>query len=156
MAGIVYGLFENKDKADEAITYVQSKNTHADVNAFVHEGYVRDEDVQITGTAATKWAAGGAISVALGISLIALLVLAPRAGMELSLFEFGLVFLGGTIFGVIAGVVAGASEAKAEIRKMANKVGDGRVMVTLDVPQGDPKRMVGLLEESGALEVKAA
>jgi hypothetical protein len=76
--------------------------------------------------------------------------------MELSLFEFGLVFLGGTIFGVIAGVVAGASEAKAEIRKMANKVGDGRVMVTLDVPQGDPKRMVGLLEESGALEVKAA
>ncbi len=156
MAGIVYGLFENKNAADEAITYVQSKTTHSDVNAFVHEGYVRDSDVQITGTAATKWAAGGAISVSLGISLIALFVLAPRAGMELSFFEFVLVFLGGTVFGVIAGVVAGAGEAKAEIRKMANKVGDGRVLVTLEVPEGSPKRVVGLLEDSGALEVKAA
>lgn len=156
MAGIVYGLFDSKDHANSAIDYVQEKNSAVDVNAFVHENHFRDEDVQMSGTDALRWSVMGALTVGVGVALIAALILAPRAGMSLGLYEFALVFLGGTIFGVVAGSVAGASVSKEEIRKMANKIGDGRVLVTVDVEHGNPKRIAGLLAERGALEVKAA
>jgi hypothetical protein len=156
MPGIVYGLFPSSAAANEAVEVVRSRSQHAELDAFVHEGPIRDEDVQISGTAAVRWAAAGALIVGSTAAVIAALVLAPRADMQLGVFEFVLVFLGGLVFGVVAGAVAGASESKREIRRMAAGAHDGRVLVTVEAGQADPRRIAGLLEEQGALEVRAA
>jgi ABC-type nickel/cobalt efflux system permease component RcnA len=157
MSGIVYGLFDNKKHADQAVEFVQKRNEHVDINAFVHTDHLRDEDVQFSGTLAVKWAAFGGLMVGLCNALIAALILVPQAGMTLSTFEFGLLFAAGSLFGIVAGAVAGASESRREIKTMAEKLHDGAALVTVELQEGSPLRVVSQLEDQeGALQARAA
>ncbi|MFV8749806.1 hypothetical protein ACNOYE_04595 [Nannocystaceae bacterium ST9] len=156
MSGIIFGVFENRTAAQSAIEAVE-REVGTELAAVVHEEYLRDDDVQMSGTDALKGALMGAGVVGLFGALIGGLILIPSADVSIGWTEFAFLGLAGSIMGVTAGAVAGASESREEIRKMATRLEQGKVLVTLNQNDDVPSATIlELFTANGAVEVKAA
>lgn len=156
MSQFIYGVFEDRAEAEAAIDRVDALHQGSGVEAVVHEGHLRDDEIQMGGTQGLRgMIAGGIVSGVFG-AIIAALFLAPAHEMAFGMSEFMLVMLGGTIFGITAGGVAGASEAKQEVSVLSEQVRNGKVLVTFQVPREDSAVVTRLLGESGAFLARAA
>lgn len=157
MTQLIYGIFEDRASAEEAIVDIEHATGHTDgLAAFVHEGHFRDEDVQFSGTTAFATALSAASLVGVAAAVLGAFILAPQLGMNFGLYEFGLVAIAGTIFGVVAGTVAGASESKKSLDAMIQEVEAGRVAVTIDAERGEVVNIMECLQQHGARMVEAA
>ena len=155
MSQVIYGVFDNRNQAEDAIEAIEDQTGRKGVNALVHEGHLRDEDVQMGGTDALKGAIAGALVVGIIASLIGGFLLIPNADLSVGWTEFLFIAIGGTIMGVTAGAVAGASEPRPELIAMARRLEDGKVLVTMDTELA-PSEVIDLFSAHGALEVRAA
>lgn len=155
MSQVIYGVFDNRTQAEKAIEMLEHEASVGGVNALVHEGHLRDEDVQMGGTKALEGAIAGALVVGLLASLIGGLLLAPAANLSVGWVEFVFIALGGTIMGVTAGAVAGASEPREELIAMARRLEQGKILVTMDT-ELPASEVIELFSAHGAIEVRAA
>jgi hypothetical protein len=155
MSGMIYGVFNTRGQAEQAIEAIEDHVGHDGLNALVHEGHMRDEDVQMGGTDALKGAITGALVVGCTAALIGGLLLIP-ANMSIGWTEFVFMAVGGTIMGVTAGAVAGASEPRKELIAMARRLEEGKVLVTMATDEIPTATIVELFNKHGAVEAKAA
>jgi hypothetical protein len=155
MSNMIYGVFNNRAQAEQAIEAIEDQVGHDGLNAFVHEGHMRDEDVQMGATDALKGAITGALVVGCVAALIGGLLLIP-ANMSIGWTEFVFMAVGGTIMGVTAGAVAGASEPRKELIAMARRLEEGKVLVTMANDEIPAATIVELFNKHGAVEAKAA
>ncbi|HLT38692.1 MAG TPA: hypothetical protein VK034_20530 [Enhygromyxa sp.] len=156
MSGMIYGVFNNRTQAERAIEAVEGEVGHDGLNALVHEGHMRDEDVQMGGTDALKGAIAGALVVGCVAALIGGILLIPGANLSIGWTEFVFMAVGGTIMGVTAGAVAGASEPRKELIAMARRLDEGKVLVTMATDEIPTATIVELFQNHGAVDVKAA
>ena len=158
MSKVVYGVFRDDVSASRALGRLHAEPRYRDIDAVVHEGYVREEDVQLGGTRALSGMIVGGLVVGVIGAIAATFFVWPMAGYWFGLSEALLVVLAGSIFGVVAGGVAGASECKASIREGARTVAtQGHVLVTAELDDSDEAaEVVELLREGGASDVRAA
>jgi hypothetical protein len=156
MSGMIYGVFDTRAQAEEAIEAVEVEVGHDGLNALVHEGHMRDEDVQMGGTDALKGAIKGALVVGCVAALIGGLLLIPGTNLSVGWTEFLFMASGGTIMGVTAGAVAGASEPRKELIAMARRLEEGKVLVTMATDEIPTATIVELFKHHGAVEAKAA
>jgi hypothetical protein len=157
MPKVVYGVFRDDEAAGEALGRLHADARYRDIDAVVHAGYVREEDVQLGGTHALSGMIIGGLVVGLVGAFFAFFFVWPMAGYWFGLPEALLVVVAGSIFGVVAGGVAGASECKSSIREGARKVtGGGPVMLTAELDRDDVADVVELLRAGGASDVRAA
>lgn len=156
MSQMIYGVFETRAQADSAIEAIESQTGNEGINALVHEGHLRDEDVQMGGTDALRGAIAGALVVGCVAALIGGLLLVPNAGLSIGWSEFVFMAVGGTIMGVTAGAVAGASEPRKEVAALARRLEEGKVLVTMEADEIPPATVVDLFAKAGAIEVQAA
>jgi hypothetical protein len=156
MSQMIYGVFNTRAQADSAIDAVASETGNEGVNALVHEGHLRDEDVQMGGTDALRGAISGALVVGCIAALIGGLLLIPGANLSIGWSEFVFMAVAGTIMGVTAGAVAGASEPRAELVEIAKRLHEGKVLVTMEADEIPTATVVELFSKNGAVEVKAA
>jgi hypothetical protein len=155
MSGIIFGVFENREAAESAIEAVE-REVGTELGAVVHEEYLRDDDVQMSGTDALKGALMGAGVVGLLGALIGGLLLIPAADVSIGWTEFVFLGMAGSVMGVTAGAVAGASESREEIRRMAERLEQGKVLVTFNQADLPSATIINLFTANGAVEVKAA
>lgn len=157
MSKVVYGVFRDDVSAGEALDELHADARYREIDAVVHEGHVREEDVQLGGTRALSgMILGGLVVGGIGAFFASFLIW-PMAGYWFGLPEALLVLLAGSIFGVVAGGVAGASECKDSIRAGARKVAaGGPVLLTAELDAEDVGDLVELLRAGGASEVRAA
>lgn len=158
MSEIVFGVFEDQQAADQAITAVEQEFGSRELSAFVHTDGLRDEDIQMRGTSALRGAINGALLVGIAGAVIGGLILIPNAELSVGWTEWVFMSIGGTIFGVTAGAVAGASESRDEIRTMANAMDEGQVLVTMEVSSefSGTQAILDFMTRHGALEVQTA
>jgi hypothetical protein len=153
---MIYGVFNTRAQADSAIDAVESETGSAGINALVHEGHLRDEDVQMGGTDALRGAILGAVVVGCVAALIGGVLLVPGANLSIGWTEFLFMAIAGTIMGVTAGAVAGASEPRKELLALAQRLEEGKVLVTMEADEIPTATVVELFSKNGAVEVKAA
>lgn len=156
MSGMIYGVFNTRAQAEEAIQAIEHEVGHDGLNALVHEGRMRDEDVQMGGTDALGGAIKGALVVGCVAALIGGILLTPGANLSVGWSEFLFMAVGGTIMGVTAGAVAGASEPRKELIAMARRLEEGKVLVTMATDEIPTATIVELFNDNGAVEAKAA
>ncbi|MFO7563865.1 MAG: hypothetical protein R6X02_14560 [Enhygromyxa sp.] len=156
MSGMIYGVFNTRAQAEQAIEAVEDEVGRDGLNALVHEGHMRDEDVQMGGTDALKGAIMGALVVGFIAAVIGGILLIPSANLSIGWSEFVFMAVGGTIMGVTAGAVAGASEPRKELAAMAQRLHEGKVLVTMASDEIPTATIVELFQNHGALDVKAA
>lgn len=156
MSQMIYGVFNTRAQADSAIDAIASETGNEGVNALVHEGHLRDEDVQWGGTDALRGAVLGAVVVGCIAALIGGVLLIPGANLSIGWSEYFFMAVGGTIMGVTAGAVAGASEPRAELVALAKRLQEGKVLVTMEANEIPIATVVELFSRNGAVEVKAA
>jgi hypothetical protein len=156
MSQMIYGVFNTRAQADSAIQAIASETGDEGVNAQIHEGHLRDEDVQMGGTDALRGAVFGAVMVGCVAALIGGLLLIPGANLSIGWSEFVFMAVAGTIMGVTAGAVAGASEPRAELVAIAARLHEGKVLVTMDADEIPTATVIELFSKNGAIEVEAA
>ncbi len=156
MSGMIYGVFSTRNQAEQAIEAVEGEVGHDGLNALVHEGHMRDEDVQMGATDALKGAITGALLVGCVAALLGGILLIPGANLSIGWTEFLFMAIGGTIMGVTAGAVAGASEPRKELIAMARRLEEGKVLVTMANDEIPAATIVELFNQHGAVEAKAA
>lgn len=156
MSQMIYGVFNTRAQADSAIQAIASETGNEGVNALVHEGHLRGEDVQWGGTDALRGALLGAGVVGIVGALIGGFLLIPGANLSIGWSEFFFMGVAGTIMGVTAGAVAGASEPRAELLALAKRLHEGKVLVTMEANEIPIATVVELFAKNGAVEVKAA
>lgn len=156
MSGIIYGVFNTRAQAERAIEAVEGEIGHDGLNALVHEGHMRDEDVQMGATDALKGAVTGALAVGIIAAIIGGVLLVPGANLSIGWTEFLFMAIGGTIMGVTAGAVAGASEPRKELIAMARRLEEGKFLVTMANDEIPAATIVELFQDHGAVDVKAA
>jgi hypothetical protein len=156
MSEMIYGVFNNRAQAESAIEAIEGELGSTGVNALVHEGHMRDEDVQMGGTDALKGALTGALVVGCIAALIGGILLIPAANLSIGWSEFVFLAIGGTIMGITAGAVAGASEPRKELIAMAQRLDEGKVLVTMETDELPSATVIELFTNHGALEVRAA
>lgn len=156
MSGMIYGVFDTRAQAEAAIEVIEDHVGHDSLNVLIHEGRMRDEDLQMGGTDALKGAVKGALVVGCVAALLGGLFLIPGANMSVGWTEFVFLAGGGTIMGVTAGAVAGASEPRKELVAMARRLEEGKVLVTIATDELPSAAVVELLEVHGAVEAQAA
>ena len=156
MSQMIYGVFETRNQADEAIEAIEEATGHHGVNALIHEGHMRDEDIQMSGTLALKGAVAGAVVVGCAGALIGALLLLPNAGMNVGWAEFVFMAVAGTIMGVTAGAVAGASEPNSELLAVSEVLDQGKVLVTAESDAIPAAAVVMLMTKHGATKARAA
>jgi hypothetical protein len=155
MSQMIYGVFDTRAQADSAILAVQSE-TRDDIHALVHEGRLRDEDVQVAATDALRGAILGAILVG-GLAALIGALLVPSGTLSFGWSEFFFMAIAGTTLGVTAGAVAGASEPRQELMALAKRLQEGKVLVTMNAHADVPtSTIVELFAENGAIQVEAA
>lgn len=157
MSRVVYGVFRDDASADKALHDLRAHERYRDVDAVLHRGHVREEDVQLGGTAALPgMIIGGLVVGGLG-AILASFVIWPMAGFWFGLPETLLMVIAGSIFGVVAGGVAGASECKDSIRQSARAIDEkGRVLVTAELDDDDVAEVIEAFTDGGATGVRAA
>ena len=156
MSQTIYGVFDNRKQADEAIEALEAATGHHGVNAFVHEGHMRDEDVQMSATLALKGAIAGALLVGCVGALIGGLLLVPAANLSVGWVEFVFITIAGTVMGVTAGAVAGASEPTSELLAVSEVLEQGKVLVTAETDELPSATVIELMTRNGASQAKAA
>jgi hypothetical protein len=156
MSPMIYGVFNTRDQADSAIQAIALEAGEEGVNAHVHEGHLRDEDVQMGGTDALRGAILGAVMVGCVAALIGGLLLIPSTNLSIGWSEFFFMAVAGTVMGVTAGAVAGASEPRAELAAIAERLHEGKVLVTMEADEIPIATIVELFTKNGADEIKAA
>lgn len=156
MSHMIYGVFDTRAQADSAIDAVETETGCNGLNALVHEGHLRDEDVQMGGTDALRGAVLGAVVVGCVAALIGGVLLVPGANLSIGWTEFLFMAVAGTIMGVTAGAVAGASEPRKELLALARRLEEGKVLVTMEADEIPTATIVELFSKNGAVEVKAA
>jgi hypothetical protein len=156
MSQMIYGVFNTRAQADSAIEAIAFETGHEGVNALVHEGHLRNEDVQWGGTDALRGAVLGAVAVGCIAALIGGLLLIPGTNLSIGWSEYFFMAVGGTIMGVTAGAVAGASEPRAELVALAKRLHEGKVLVTMEAAEIPIATVIELFTKNGAVEVKAA
>lgn len=126
MPQIVYGTFSNRADADQALhrlRALQDREHPGEAhNTFVHEGHMREEDVQLGGTLGLAGGIIGGTFVGIVGGLVAQFLIWPMAGVDFGLAGMFLMMMAGSVFGVVAGAVAGASECKSSIRADAERL----------------------------------
>jgi hypothetical protein len=157
MSKVVYGVFRDDVSAGEALDRLHAEPRYRQIDAVVHQGHVREEDIQLGGThALSGMLLGGVVVGSIG-AVFAYFFVWPMAGYWFGLPEALLVGLAGSLFGAVAGGVAGASECKGSIREGARKVtGEGQVMVTAELDRDDVAEVVELMRAGGSCDVHAA
>jgi hypothetical protein len=156
MSAMIYGVFCTRDQAELAIQAVEGEVGHDGLNALVHEGHLRDEDVQMGATDALKGAIKGALLVGIAAALIGGVLLFPGVNLTFGWTEFVFMATGGTIMGVTAGAVAGASEPRKELLAMAQSLAEGKVLVTMANDELPAATIIELFAQNGAVDVAAA
>ena len=156
MSGMIYGVFNTRTEAEQAIEAIEEQVGHDGLNALVHEGHMRDEDVQMGGTDALKGAIKGALVVGCVAAVIGGILLIPGSNLSVGWSEFFFMATGGTIMGVTAGAVAGASEPRKELIAMARRLEEGKVLVTMATDEIPTATIVELFKNHGAVEAQAA
>jgi hypothetical protein len=156
MPKVVYGVFRDEMSAGEALERLHADARYREIGAVVHEGHVREEDIQLGGTHALSGMIIGGLLVGLLGAFFAYFFVWPMAGYWFGWPEALLVVLAGSIFGVVGGGVAGASECKASIREGARRVGQGGVLVTAELDRENVADVVELMRAGGAADVHAA
>lgn len=156
MSQMIYGVFNTRAQANSAIEAIAVEAGGEGINALVHEGHLRDEDVQMGGTDALRGALLGGGVVGVVGALIGGLLLIPAANLSIGWMEFVFMGVAGTIMGITAGAVAGASEPRKELVAIARRLEEGKVLVTMDADEIPAATVVDLFTKNGALEVKAA
>jgi hypothetical protein len=156
MSGMIYGVFDTRIQAEHAIEAVEGEIGHDRISALVHEGHMRDEDVQMGATDALKGAVTGALVVGVVAAIIGGVLLVPGADLSIGWTEWLFMAIGGTIMGVTAGAVAGASEPRKELLAMAKRLHEGKILVTMATDELPAATIVELFQSHGALEARAA
>lgn len=156
MSQMIYGVFDTRAQADLAIEAVEMSTGHEGVNALVHEGHLRDEDVQMGGTDALRGAILGAVVVGAIAALIGGVLLIPGADLSIGWTEWVFMAAAGTTMGITAGAVAGASEPRKEVVALARRLAEGKVLVTMEADEIPIATVVELFTNNGAVEVQAA
>jgi hypothetical protein len=156
MSGMIYGVFDTRTQAEQAIEAVEGEVGHDAINTILHEGHMRDEDVQMGATDALKGAVTGALVVGIVAAIIGGVLLVPGANLSIGWTEWLFMAIGGTIMGVTAGAVAGASEPRKELAAMAKRLHEGKILVTMATDEIPAAAIVELFQTHGALEARAA
>lgn len=156
MSQMIYGVFDTRAQAEAAIRAIETQTVNTGIHALVHEEYLRDEDVQMGGTDALRGAVLGAVVVGVVAALVGGLLLIPAANLSVGWTEYLFISGAGTIMGITAGAVAGASEPRKELLALAQRLKEGKVLVTMDANEIPVDAVMDLLTQNGALEVKAA
>lgn len=156
MSQMIYGVFDTRAQAEAAIQAIETQTENEGINALVHEDYLRNEDVQIGGTDALRGAILGATVVGVIAAIVGGLVLVPATNLSVGWTEYLFISGAGTLMGVTAGAVAGASEPRKELLALAQRLKEGKVLVTMDADEIPVATVLDLLSRNGALEVKAA
>lgn len=156
MSQMIYGVFNTRAQAESAILAVQIETRSVGVHALVHEGQLREQDVQMEATDAFHGAIVGALVVG-GLAALIGAVLIPSGTLRFGWIEFALMTVVGTTLGVIAGAVAGSSEPRRKLLALAERLREGKILVTMKSDDELPlSTIVELFNENGAVEVVAA
>jgi hypothetical protein len=145
MARICYGLFDDEEQAQPAVTELTThRDTHPAFAVGVHEGRLNPQDLPDCGTELARnnvisAAAGGAIglvggAIAGGAFDIIGLDLVGGAGIGL---------MTGVLIGILSGMMSGARSAKKPLRSLEPELERGKVIVTVGV---DDHGLIGLVE----------
>jgi hypothetical protein len=156
MSAMIYGIFNTRTQAESAIDAVEGASGNAGSNALIHADHLRLEDVQMGGTDALKGAIAGALLVGCIAAVLGGVLLIPGADLSIGCTEFLFMAIGGTIMGVTAGAVAGASEPRKELLAMAERLQEGKILVTMATDTIPTATIIELFTTHGAVDVKAA
>lgn len=157
MEHLVCALFEDERRASDAVEkLLHSGVSRSVIGAVIHEGELVHEDVQHAGEQSVRRgfagaAIGGTIGGLLGGIVLGPIALIGAGGAAIALF------LAGSMYGGIAGAISGRDDDKPVVKKLAEKLEPGKVMVTIDVSGGmDVPSVEAILARNGGRRVQLA
>lgn len=157
MEHLVCALFDDEPHASDAVErLLQSGVSRSVIGAALHEGELVHEDMPHAGEQSvrrglTGAAIGGTLGALLGGIVVGPIGLIGAGGAAIALF------LAGSMYGGIAGAISGRDDDKPEVKKLAEKLEPGKVMVTVDVSGAvDVDAVEAILAHSGGRRVQLA
>jgi uncharacterized membrane protein len=173
MADMVFGIFADKDNAEDAIDDLKSDGYDAkDISIVVKDGTVGETVAADTGASVTDGAASGAATggvigaiagLLVGIGAItipgvgALLVAGPIAA-ALGLTGAAATTVSGAVTGALAGGLVGAlvglGVPEEEARVYEERVREGGILLAVPVREGTTREARMILEDNGADKIR--
>lgn len=126
------------------------------IGAVIHEGELSHEDMPHAGEQSVRRglagaAIGGTLGAILGGIVVGPIGLIGAGGAAIALF------LAGSMYGGIAGAISGRDDDKPRVKKLAEKLEPGKVMVTVDVSGAmDVASIEAILRRNGGQRVQIA
>ena len=157
MEHLVCALFDDERRASDAVEKLMHSGVERSViGAVIHHGELSHEDMPHAGEQSvrrglTGAAIGGTIGGLLGGLVIGPIGLIGAGGAAIALF------LAGSMYGGIAGAISGRDDDKPRVKKLAEKLEPGEVMVTVDVSGSvDVGAVEAILARNGGHRVQIA
>lgn len=161
----IYGVFPDPDPANRAIEDLEDEDDpeeteHELASVAIHTHHIDNVDLPRTGTFAVRSAVIGALLVGGSVGLFLTLLMTgafttiggPTHIVGSKPLDAVLVTLATAVFGGIAAGLAGTAGDRAAVRKLRNKLGHGRVLLTLEASNERASEIVHTLTRHGALE----
>jgi len=157
MEHLVCAIFDDEHRASAAVERLLHTGLEPGViGAVIHNGELSHEDMPHAGEQSVRRGiTGAAIGGSLG-ALLGGLVLGPIAMVGAGAIAVALFAVGG-MYGGIAGAISGRDDDKPVVKKLAEHLAPGKVMVTVDV-RGDVDcaGVEKVLTENGGQRVQLA
>ena len=157
MEHLLCAVFDSERGATRAIDRLLHSTSEASVvGAVIHRGAIAHEDMPYAGERSVRRGLigaliGGVLGGVLGGVVLGHHALIGPGAAALALFVVG------ALYGAIAGAITGRDDDKPMVEELANKLGEGRVMVTVDLSgDADVPRIEALLRSLGAHHLRLA
>ena len=152
MLKVGYALFSDSDSAEAAAReLVRNCDEHASYSAQVHlreplDGNALPEAATEVGRNTVFMGIGGALLFMIGgtIGGGSIDLIGFSAGLGAA---FGLV--AGALIGVLCGMMAGARQPKVQLRELAESLGEGKAMLTVEVPPDELQKVESIVTGLG-------
>lgn len=159
MATIVHALFERPEQAEAAVAELGKRTPeHPNFSVQTHDrgpldgNFLPESATEIGRNTVIAMVVGGIVGLVLGGLAGATLDI---MGLTFALGS-GLGLITGILIGLLGGIMAGTRQPKAALRELAQRLGEGRVLVTVEVDDpGHVELVEGVLERFEADELGA-